>query len=105
MTSDPFGVCLEPICDDEEEPTPELPSTIDMMKGLFTSGKAIIGGVMANEGLLVTEEIHQHRLSICTACPAYIPDKKRCSKCGCFMEKKTMFKKTECPLGKWPLEN
>lgn len=100
MSNNPFGACFEPECSDTP-PSPELPSTLEMMRGLFRSGKSIIDGVIAHEGLLVEDDVMASRLSVCEACPLYIAETKRCSKCGCYMEKKTMFKKTVCPVGKW----
>lgn len=48
----------------------------------------------------VTKEQRDERLSICNSCPEYT-EEKRCSKCGCFMEVKTRFRTTSCPIGKW----
>lgn len=99
MSVDPFGVCLEPECHDSS--TKELPSFSDMAKGFIGSAKDIITGVVQGEGLLVTEELHNHRLNICNGCEFFRLEDKRCSKCGCFMEAKSKFKKTYCPIGKW----
>ncbi len=52
----------------------------------------------------VSKEIRDERYSTCKACPAFIEDSKRCSKCGCFMEAKTWVggnPKMLCPLKKW----
>lgn len=100
-TNDPFGICLEENCEGKDTPEQELPSTMEMMRNLFKSSKAIIGGVLAHEGMLVFDDVFERRMSICKECPFFIQESKRCSKCGCFMEKKAMFKKTECPIGKW----
>lgn len=100
MSNDPFGVCLEPKCGDEEQPK-ELPSFTDMARGLLGSAKDIVGGVVHGEGLLVTEEIYTERMSMCNTCEFFRKEDKRCTQCGCFMEAKTRFKKTFCPVGKW----
>lgn len=101
MTNDPFGICLQENCEDKDTPEQELPSTLTMMRNLFRDGRAIIGGALAHEGLLVFDDVFERRMSICKDCPFFIQESKRCSKCGCFMEKKAMFKKTKCPEGKW----
>jgi hypothetical protein len=100
MSNDPFGICLEPKCNDEE-PSKELPSFTDMAKGLLGSAKDIVTGAVQGEGVMVTEEIYTERMSICDTCEFFRKEDKRCAQCGCFMEAKTRFKKTFCPVGKW----
>lgn len=98
--SNPHDICLEPKCE-ETTPPKEMPSMFDMAKGFINSGKDIVGGMMAGDGLLVTEETHQLRMNICNSCEMYDLVKKRCTQCGCFMHTKSMFKKTYCPIHKW----
>lgn len=99
MTHDPFGVCLEPQCNDDVEP--ELPPVKDMAKGFLGSAKDVLLGAFQGEHTLVTEEVYTTRMSICEACEFFRKSDKRCSKCGCFMEAKTRFKRTFCPIHKW----
>jgi len=63
MSNDPFGVCLEPKCNDEE-PSKDLPSFTDMAKGFFGSAKDVLSGAVQGEGVLVTEEIYNTRISL-----------------------------------------
>lgn len=52
----------------------------------------------------VSSEIRNKRYDTCKACPAFKPDSKRCSECGCFMEAKTWVGGDPdmlCPLKKW----
>jgi hypothetical protein len=100
--SDDEMICLEPNCEDSEPPK-EMPSTYDMLKGFIKSGKDIVGGVMAGEGLLVEEEVFNSRMDICKTCPMFVQESSRCLECGCFMRAKAMFKKTYCPLHKWEM--
>ena len=72
-----------------------------MAKGLAGSAKDIISGVVAGEGLLASDEVYNHRMNICGGCEFFLKEDKRCSKCGCFMEAKTKFIKTKCPMDKW----
>lgn len=100
MSTDPFGVCLEPKCNDEEPPK-NLPSFSEMAKGLVGSAKDIATGAIRGDGVMVTEEVYKTRMDICIQCPSFRQQDKRCMQCGCFMEAKTRFKKTYCPIGKW----
>jgi hypothetical protein len=47
------------------------------------------------------EELSNHRMEICKACPAYRPLTNQCKKCGCFMKLKTSLENAKCPIGKW----
>lgn len=102
MTENPFGVCLEPKCTEEKQS--ELPSFMGMAKGLMGSVKDIAGGALQGDGLLVTDEVYNTRMSICQSCEFFRQDDKRCSQCGCFMEVKSKFKKTYCPVHRWGAE-
>lgn len=99
MSNDPFGVCLEPKCNDEAQP--DLPSFKDMAKGFLGTAKDIVVGAVHGEDVLVTEEIYNTRMTICEGCEFFRKSDKRCAQCGCFMEAKTRFKKTYCPIHKW----
>lgn len=100
MSTDPFGVCLEPKCNDTDPPR-ELPSLTDMAKGFLGSAKDVLSGIVHGEGALVTEEVYVTRMSLCNVCEFFRKDDKRCTQCGCFMEAKTRLKKTYCPVHKW----
>lgn len=73
-------------------------SPAQMAGGLLrTAGQAIANG-------RVSAEIREERYDTCKACPAFLPETKRCSECGCFMEAKTWIggdKNALCPLMKW----
>lgn len=94
-----YGICLEPNCNDDGNQ--ELPPFIDMAKALLGSAKDIVSGAVQGEGVLVTEDVYNNRISICSSCEFFRKEDKRCTKCGCFMEAKTRFKKTHCPVNKW----
>lgn len=99
MSNDPFGVCLEPECHDETPPK-ELPSLTTMVKNFVGTAADVVVGAVQGEGVTVSEEVYQERMNICMGCEFFRED-KRCTKCGCFMEAKTRFKKTFCPIHKW----
>lgn len=48
-----------------------------------------------------SEELANHRYSICEGCPELIQLTKQCKQCGCFMNLKTKLEQATCPLGKW----
>lgn len=45
--------------------------------------------------------ISEERLAICRQCEHYDASYRKCLKCGCFMEYKTLLPWAECPLHKW----
>lgn len=102
MSTDPFGICAEPKCNDDEPPK-ELPSFADMTRNLLGTAADVVKGVVHGEGVLVTEEIYNTRMNICGNCKFFRKEDKRCSQCGCFMEAKTRLKKTFCPIHKWEM--
>jgi hypothetical protein len=51
--------------------------------------------------MLVSKEIKQERLSICSTCPFLIKLTYSCTQCGCFMRIKSAFEDSSCPVGKW----
>jgi formamidopyrimidine-DNA glycosylase len=75
-----------------------------MAKNLADNMKDILGGVIHGKGVMVAEETYHRRMSICNSCEFFRQEDKRCTQCGCFMEAKTRFKKTYCPVHKWEVE-
>lgn len=52
----------------------------------------------------VSEEVKEHRLAICQACPYLFKISKQCRKCGCFMPAKASLPNASCPIDKWVQE-
>ena len=100
MSSDPFGMCAEPECNDEEPPK-ELPGLVNMAKSLAGTAGDVLKGVVAGQGMLVTQETYDERMAICETCPLFRKEDKRCTECGCYMEAKARLKKAKCPIDKW----
>lgn len=48
-------------------------------------------------GARVVPEIAEARMAICMGCEHLILESKRCSVCGCFMEKKVYLASVSCP--------
>lgn len=67
----------------------------EMVGGVFKTGyQAITTG-------RTSEAKREARYSECQKCEHFIPDSKRCSLCGCFMEAKTWIEGASCPAEKW----
>ena len=49
----------------------------------------------------VDDEEKERRLSICRTCPQFRARTQRCSRCGCFMNLKTLLHEANCPDGLW----
>jgi hypothetical protein len=75
---------------------PSLPSTTQMAKNFIQSAAKHIQNGMKN----VSEDIQKQRLAICAECP-FIIENSRCGKCGCYLETKTKWESSSCPIGKW----
>ena len=69
-----------------------------MAGGLLKTGaQALVNGK-------VSREVREERYETCKQCPAFRPNDKRCSDCGCFMEAKTWIAgppEKLCPRNKW----
>ena len=75
----------------------QLPSTTQMAKNFIASAAKHIQNGMQN----VTEEQQQERLNICAGCEFIVENASRCGKCGCFLQTKTKWASSSCPIGKW----
>lgn len=75
----------------------KMPSTLEMAKNL---AKATTQHVKSgfNE---VSQEVQKERMDTCLDCEYYVPQQDRCSQCGCYLSRKTKWKTSTCPIGKW----
>lgn len=55
----------------------------------------------AGNSVLVSEEKRLKRQELCNECSQFNSESKRCRMCGCFMEVKWRFTKSECPMNIW----
>lgn len=82
----------------EPKPTEiKMPSLIQQAKNLAISAKDHIKNGMRQ----VSAEKKAERLNICSSCPFFKSDTMRCGHCGCFLETKTQWESSTCPIKKW----
>lgn len=100
---DPDAVCPEghwdPNTPDASVPgsSPTLPQKIaSFAKANVDEVRAIFRGVAP-----ITEEEAQRRLAICRECEDFLPELEECRLCGCPMARKTWYRASKCPVGKW----
>ena len=83
----------------ENENLESFPSMFQQARNL--AKQAWLSGVDVAKGkpLLSTAEKAKARLDICASCEFF--SQGRCSKCGCFMDKKAHLEAAQCPINKW----
>jgi len=87
-------------------PAPQMPSVFEMVTNLAGSAKDIASNAIQTGNVIAGKDKIEYRLGFCNGCEFYLDSngdgkKDRCSKCGCYMEIKTKFIATKCPVGKW----
>jgi predicted Zn-ribbon and HTH transcriptional regulator len=50
---------------------------------------------------IVDDETQASRLALCNACDSLFTPTMQCKKCGCFVNVKASFARSNCPAGKW----
>ena len=53
------------------------------------------------EGNFPAAELTAERLKVCESCDKFRRLSRQCSLCNCFMDLKTRFVASECPIGYW----
>lgn len=81
-----------------ELPAPEPPPSLAEKAKNFISATT----AHAMDGFKITsEEERNKRFSICEACEYFNKSNTTCDKCGCYLEKKTAWRTSSCPIGRW----
>jgi hypothetical protein len=83
--------------------TPQVPQP-QKMPNLFTQAANLAKSVTKHAlsgGMNVSPEEKQARLDICYGCDRFVKETSRCSACGCYLNTKTEWKTSSCPLNKW----
>ena len=88
----------------------KLPPTSQMVRDLAVTHWRSLKAFMRGKHVIVPQEIAQERWNECIKCDRLLydeinpdTDKKdgRCTECGCFMNVKTHYATSECPIEKW----
>lgn len=59
--------------------------------------------IMKDGFIKATQAEQKRRMEICQKCEMY--EQGRCKSCGCFVEKKVVWRISSCPIGQWNEEN
>jgi len=68
---------------------------------MVKSVQEMIDDAIKHGAIRVPDEVKEERLSICSSCSYYDPEQERCKECGCWLQLKTSFAASECPIDKW----
>tara|TARA_Y100000004_G_C8921862_1_gene415784 strand:- start:334 stop:591 length:258 start_codon:yes stop_codon:yes gene_type:complete len=83
------------------ETNDKMPSMAEQGRNLIKMMQDIGADAVKGREIFVTNEEQKRRYDICQACESFDRIRKRCKECGCFMQQKTAFSASECPLKKW----
>ena len=75
----------------------QYPGLVTLTKNFLKAATKIV----ASGFDVVSEETYKDRLNTCANCPLLDKGDKRCTDCGCWVEKKAAFTIERCPQGKW----
>ena len=79
----------------------QYPDFLEQINNFKQFANSVGQGAAQGDGFFVTEEKRKKREEICYDCSQFNLDSKRCYLCGCYMEVKWKFKKSECPVSMW----
>lgn len=81
---------------EEKQAEQKLPSTMEMARNFLGAATDHVKNGMKH----VDENQQKNRLAICEECP-HLVEGGRCGKCGCYLQTKTKWASSSCPIGKW----
>lgn len=82
-----------------EENISEFPSAFQLARNLLKQAWTSSIDAAKGKPFLATAEKAAARMDICKACQFF--REPRCTRCGCFMDKKVHFESSQCPVNKW----
>lgn len=82
-----------------EQKKEPFPTFFDQIKNLSQSAKDIVYDAVNGNQILVSAEVKKERMDICNGCEKN--DGGKCRACGCYLEVKTKFASSYCPIMKW----
>jgi len=78
-----------------------LPPLTAQIANAAEAVKRVAVAAVKQKPILVAAEEYERRKGICATCPLWLPEQKRCSKCGCKTEAKIRLATEHCPEAKW----
>lgn len=78
---------------------PTMPPKGQMAKNAAGSFARNLKSVMEGNSVNADPDVIKERQAICKGCE-YMHD-NRCSKCGCWLQYKSILRAERCPVGKW----
>lgn len=79
----------------------EFPSISEQAKNLTNLVQSTILDAIKGNKVFVSDEEKENRMAICKVCEYYHEEHVRCLKCGCFLEHKSSYSASTCPINKW----
>ena len=78
---------------------PAMPSKGQMAKNVAGSFTRNLKSVMGGNSINADPDVIKERQSVCGECEHMTNN--RCSKCGCWVNYKTILRAEKCPINKW----
>ena len=79
----------------------EFPSLPKQAQNLTKLIQDVIMDAVKGNQIFASDEVQKQRMDICKGCEYYHEEEVRCKKCGCFLENKTSYSSSKCPVHKW----
>jgi hypothetical protein len=81
-----------------------LPPVSTVAKNAVKAAGRAAGRLLVGGRVIATEDIAAARVEVChsNTCGQYLPDRRRCVACGCFVATKASMLTEDCPLRFWP---
>ena len=78
---------------------PAMPSNRQMAKNVAGSFTRNLKSVMGGNSINADPDVIKERQAVCGECEHMTNN--RCSKCGCWLQYKSILRAEKCPIGKW----
>lgn len=83
----------------KDEQFPSIDKQINnLSKFIFEISNDVLDG---NINVFVDDDTKKERMEICRKCEFFSARQERCKKCGCWLDYKTKFTASTCPIDKW----
>ena len=79
----------------------EFPSLSDQTKNITKLIQDVILDAVKGNKIFASDELKEQRMTTCKGCEYFHEEQVRCKECGCFLEDKTSYSASVCPIHKW----